>query len=728
MAQLNNNNPGLNNNLSVASPKDNPLDSGTRTDRPTPEPGLTTTEPTLMAQLVIDERPVTYTETSTQVDPFNTVTDTPTSKTTSELRTENQQKTSLEQVRTVTEQQGKLQTPINSGQIGVPPTLNQYSVDPNTTTPYYQIDRSQQQLSVGSGGTINFSGSQLLNTDGTNVFATYDAYLNPNARTGETAFSVGAGVKVTSPTQTEARDIDGNLIKTQAGQQLYRPTALGAREVWRDFVPDQVIPAQRIENSNGVYKIQPNSTAVIDKPNPSQSGRDQSAYTQNVGGVIVRNGDSVSFVPMWNADGHLQQSTTVNAGNNGAEIVQALVPEQPGQDLQLGKQYPVTKNPDGSYSVGQDNKQFSVIAADTHPENFKATTNPDVFAVEDTLANQPNASKNSIFNGVPGTYYDPISGNMINTNDGNDATTIANVNTPEKIIPGQDGYLQVTGGVTVGASLNASLNVGQVENIKTTRTDTYLNQNNQEKTYRDSTTVNGTLRTEQSGSITTTTVDTFNATEQTVLNPDGSLSTNVVDPKKVNSVSNSATDLGPAITSTVDQSIFTSSELIDEQNTSQRTLIDSVIRTDRETELAVVGELKAGAFVQLTLKGTPGTPAADTLAIEAYVATRTDGTGGVGATAELVLNPFGSKTKPGVDAHGNPLYKTKPVLNADGTQKYMTVGGKPAAVNEFDLDQNGNRIPLRIETGESKGPQVYVRGNVDSENGARVEIGGRIRF
>jgi hypothetical protein len=400
------------------------------------------------------------------------------------------------------------------------------------------------------------------------------------------------------------------------------------------------------------------------------------------------------------------------------------VPQQFGQDLQIGSEYPVEILPDGSYAVNQGNEEpFSVISADKNPDNFRITTNPDVYAVEDTIAGKQNTST-TFFNGQVGQYRDPDTGNLISTIDINDARLGNEILVPETVIPGQNPRLKVEGGTTVYGFGKIGFGIGAVEKNTTTTTQTFLNTDTKTDVFMDTTTISGVTETTQSGTITETTVNTINATEATLLSANGSLSTEIRDPNVVSSVSTSASDLGAPVSVNKGEVSSTDSALIDSSIKSQRMLIDEIVTQKREIELAVVGSLTVGAGVQFTLSGTPGTEAANTLSMEAFVMGDTQGTASVGGAVEVVLNPFGSKEKLAYDVVNGkavPMYQTQPVLNPDGSQVFVEKNGQSIALNEFKLDQNGNRIPLKIETGEANGPQFFMRADVTNDFNGKTD-------
>ena len=87
------------------------------------------------------------------------------------------------------------------------------------------------------------------------------------------------------------------------------------------------------------------------------------------------------------------------------------MPQQPGQDLQLGQTYAVNNGPNG-YQIAEGG--FSIISADLQPQNFFEEMS-EVYEVEDTVA-RGNATTD-VFNGQQGVYAHTPGGERMPTVD-----------------------------------------------------------------------------------------------------------------------------------------------------------------------------------------------------------------------------------------------------------------------------------------------------------------------
>lgn len=156
---------------------------------------------------------------------------------------------------------------------------------------------------------------------------------------------------------------------------------------------------------------------------------------------------------------------------------------------------------------------------------------------------------------------------------------------------------------------------------------------------------------------------------------------------------------------------------------------------------AVLGEATVGGVYNFG--NTPWTTAANTLRTELFyrdtVFGRSDRDSETGVRAEVVFHPFGEVKRDAYryDETGNvvPVYQTEPMLDADGNRMMETVRdengeGVELAVNQFVLDEAGDRLIQRVGTGKAKGPGAYLRAeNVfNSSNGVEIEGGIQISF
>ena len=153
----------------------------------------------------------------------------------------------------------------------------------------------------------------------------------------------------------------------------------------------------------------------------------------------------------------------------------------------------------------------------------------------------------------------------------------------------------------------------------------------------------------------------------------------------------------------------------------------------------VRGELALGGV--LNFGNTPWTPAANTLRAELFTQETVFGRSSssdtdLGWRAELMFHPFGEVRREGFqyDEAGElvPLYQTEPVM--ENGQRVVDLLAAPdgttveVPVNRFVLDENGDRIPLKVGTGRSKGPGLYVRVEGDFDDGDETFVDGGLQF
>ncbi|EDX84753.1 hypothetical protein S7335_2450 [Synechococcus sp. PCC 7335] len=110
---------------------------------------------------------------------------------------------------------------------------------------------------------------------------------------------------------------------------------------------------------------------------------------------------------------------------------------------------------------------------------------------------------------------------------------------------------------------------------------------------------------------------------------------------------------------------------------------------------------------------------------------------GVGIRGELVFHPFGEVKQDSyqVDLAGNaiPVYQTEPLLDDSGNPVVEIVTDENGeswaiAVNQFVLDENGDPIPQRVGTDQSKGPGAYLQIENVFGGDDGVEVAGGIRL
>lgn len=154
----------------------------------------------------------------------------------------------------------------------------------------------------------------------------------------------------------------------------------------------------------------------------------------------------------------------------------------------------------------------------------------------------------------------------------------------------------------------------------------------------------------------------------------------------------------------------------------------------------VQGELALGGV--LNFGNTPWSPAANTLRAEVFIRDVIFGRGSgseTGWRAELVAHPFGERQRPAFQydeaGHPVPVYRTLPVLATDNQPLIETLtddSGATAtvAVNQFFLDETGDRLPQTAGTGLPIGPGFYLRLEdlFSGDDGTRLHGGIRFDF
>lgn len=572
--------------------------------------------------------------------------------------------------------------------------------------------------------------------------------FDPTVGDNEAGLTATAGItQFFTRTHRVATDILGVAIVNPDpdGPLLVEPTGLFNNQRWVGYVPatpSRVVQGDPILPVNGIVNLSADQAVVIAPPNSQQVGPGNAAYTDNVGGLLLERPDgSLSFVPQWTKNGYAQEPIALGAGEV-SRIIYALVPQQPGQALQLGQTYAVTPGADG-YRVTDGN--FRVISADRQPQNFDQEM-ADVYAVEDTLPSG-NAA-NTLFNGIQGAYAEVPGGALIPTIDVTQSAEadarVGNALIPQETIlgaVGQRAYVQTTraGGLYIGGALTGGIG------------------NQRDTVFRTTTTVDRAV----SGLLTRRTINTF-STPLTQITSSG---TEVTETRRTTGAA--AFDInsdGELINVTFvpqgePELIGTSSREVPRTTTVRRgdeALTDSM--TEETIELTDVrilsvdqgpttveedsypnlsparGELALGGV--FNFGNTPWTAAANTLRAELFTRNTVFGRGGgfdTGLRAEMVFHPFGEVQRDAYqyDVAGNAVavYQTEPMLDASGQQmmEVLTSADKAVdvAVNQFAVDESGDRLLQQVGTGRSRGPGVYLRAeDVLDDNDSAIFAGG----
>lgn len=567
------------------------------------------------------------------------------------------------------------------------------------------------------------------------------ATVDPFADDNEAGLTVSVGVtQFLHSTHADATDMLGNPIVNPDpdGPRLVRPTGLINNTRIVGYVPDspgETIPGEQLSSIAGIFDLPQDRAVIIASSDPALVGRGDSAYTDNVGGLIIEwNDGRAEFIPQWNRTGFVERSLTLEAGQ-ARQVIYALVAQQEGQALQLDQAYALSASNDG-YFIADGG--FRVISALHHPENFTLEM-AEVYAVEDTLPGRNAATEE--FNGIRGLYAETVGGELVSTVDNDnpsaaDARVGNQLATEDVELPGEEGQMgyhstTVAGGLYVRGSL--TLGLGNQRDVITRTTSTF---NTPVETITEQTTID-TFHTPQS------LVETFSG--DTVMRVTETLQqtgTAAFDVSSTGLLNNLNVNLGAPETVgeeieliSVEPQLLGSEILIGDEflfNSAvqndvteihgESTLVDRQVEIDTDTYpnfSPLLGEIALGSI--LNFGNTPWTPAANTLRGELFGRGVVLGQGSdsdIGLRAELIFNPFGEEQRPAYsyDSEGNlvALYKTEPLLDESGEAQYQTLedaNGEiiEVAVNQFVYDENGDRIQETVGTGQALGPGIFLR-------------------
>jgi hypothetical protein len=569
--------------------------------------------------------------------------------------------------------------------------------------------------------------------------------FNPFVDDNEAGFSGTLGLtQFLSRTHRQATDVFGNPIENPDldGTRPLEPTGLFNNRRMVGYVPGGVLRDEPILSSDGVFELPPEQKIVIDPPNAQAVGRGDSAYTDNVGGLLIEsaNGD-FTFVPQWNDEGYVEEAMELEAGEAN-RIIYAMVPQQAGQNLRLSQSYAVEESASG-YRIKEGG--FTIIAADRAPDNFYQE-DTEIYTVEDTLASGQNAST-ALFNGIRGVYVETPGGDRIPTVDPN-IPEEADARVGNELFPkviGQRPYSRTTvaAGLYLGGSLTGgignqrdtvlrttSLSEIQTDEQRTlTTTNTFITPVEQV----NSTAVERTSTVQREGQATFQ-VNSNGLLEQVNFNP--------TTPDQV--ISTNSRDLGT--TSTVRRNEETLRDSVTQASTnvldSRRTLLeqDSVLSSNSYANATPVsGEIALGGV--LNFGNTPWTPAANLIRAELFARDTVFGRSADGSEAgwraELVFHPFGEMRRDGYqyDEEGNvvALYQTEPKLDSSGRQLMDVLTAPDGSevempVSQFVEDESGERVVQQVGTGRPKGPGVYVRVEDAWDDGDSAMVDGGVQY
>ena len=601
------------------------------------------------------------------------------------------------------------------------------------------------QVRAGSDGIGATGQLRPLNSspNAAPTLLTGDAVFDPFADDNEAGFGLSVGItQFLSRTHRNATDAFGAPIISPDGSRLLEPTGVFNNRRLVGYVPPRLDESAQgaIESNNGIYDLPSDRGVVIAAPDPQRVGLGNAAYLENVGGLIIEQASGeLVFVPQWTEEGYEQDEITLAAGE-AVRIIYALVPQQNGQNLRLGQVYEVENSTDG-YRIADGG--FIVIAADQYPENFYQESN-EVYTVEDTLPTINNVSTPT-FNGVRGVYLEADRTELLPTVDP-DLPAEADARVGTLLSPlgiGQLAYARTTraGGFYLGGSLTSGIG-----NQRDTTREIFATTDIETDSRRIVETIN-------TFSAPVTEVTSTDTEVTTTTRRDGIASFEIGEFGRLSQLSFDSENEGEIVTSNRDLGSSTDSVL------GEEALIDSVTQTRTETlgteiiEQDITTNDSSDSFAtaaplrgELALGGvynfgnTPWTPAANTLRAEIFardtVIGRTRDGGEVGLRAELTFYPFGERRREGFqyDEAGQlvAMYETEPLMEG-GEQVMDTLTGPDGTVVEvpvyqFVLDENGDRIPLRVGTGRSRGPGVYLRVEDAFDDNESVAFDGGLQF
>ncbi len=574
--------------------------------------------------------------------------------------------------------------------------------------------------------------------------------FDPTVSDNEAGLTTTLGLtQFLNATHRTARDMFGNEIvaKGADGATLLEPTGLFTNRRMVGYVPSkegETVLGTRIVSADGIFELPVDRSVMISPPDPQQVGRGNAAYTDNVGGLLIESSaGTLEFVPQWTARGYAQAPITLAAGE-AQRIIYALVPQQPGQALQLGQRY-LVNNQDG-YRIVEGN--FTVIAADQQPQNFLQES-VEVYAVEDTLPGRNAVT--DLFNGLQGVYVQEAGGDRTPTVDlafpGEADARLGNRLFPitaTTFEPGQRAYSKTTvaAGVYIGGSFTTG--IGNQQDTLTLLTATMAQETD---IIRTRTTIN-TFATPltQMDSVLVETIETTtqNGTAAFGINARGELDNVSFADSEIVSMDTRSRVLERNRQLQVGEEFLVTSDITEtmQQMEPRFTLVEQDISNKKESyaNLAPLrGEVALGGV--LNFGNTPWSAAANTMRAELFARDNIIGRNSdaeTGWRAEAVFHPFGERQREafGYDEAGSnlvPIYQTTPVLDGEGnwlTETIVDSNGRTAdvRVNQFVLDEGGNAIAQTTGTGQPQGPGLYLRVEDVFSDDEGVVFSGGIQF
>ncbi len=575
---------------------------------------------------------------------------------------------------------------------------------------------------------------------------TGDVRFNPFVGDNEAGFTTGLGItQFFNRTHRVAKDVFGNEIVNPDpdGPRLLEPAGLFNNRRWVGYVPstpNQTALGPQIFPTNGIFELPGDQAVEITRP-ATATGRGNAAYVNNVGGLLLEDAaGNLTFVPQWTAAGFAAEPIVLEAGE-ATRAIYALVPQQSGQALQLGERYAVVDGPD-SYQIADGG--FTVISADRQPDNFVAET-AEVYAVEDTLP--VGNTITDLFNGIRGVYVEAPGGEPVPTVDVTVAdevdARVGNALFPLDTVVGSEGqgaYARTTrsfgfyiGGLLTGGIGNQKDRVSRTTSSRELVTNEIRTQGTIDTFMTPRSQVDSVI-TEISENTTGVGMAFFTINERGEI-----AEARFVEDTR--STQTSTRELARETQIERGEEELVSSTPFERTEVTERRFVETDSETTEDTDSyanfsSVQGELSLGGV--MNFGNTPWSPAANTVRAELFtrdaVFGRSSRGNETGWRTEVVFHPFGEVHKEAYqyDTLGNAvaLYKTEPVLDSSGSQLLDSItlaDGETATVpvNQFVVDEFGDRVAETVGTGRAKGPGVYLRlEDIFSDNDGVVIAGG----
>ncbi|MEL6469897.1 MAG: hypothetical protein AAFQ74_09230 [Cyanobacteria bacterium J06623_4] len=619
---------------------------------------------------------------------------------------------------------------------------------------YHRYARNSQLRAGSDGATLSGQLAPLFsNPKRPPTLVSGDLTFNPTVGDNEAGLTATLGVsQFFTPTHRIATNMLGEtVVGPDEGPALLEPTGWGSNRRLVGYVPPSPGTANRsdlLTVVEGIVDIPVDQSVEIAPADPQKVGLGNAAYANNVGGLLIERADrTFSFVPQWTVGGYAQ-SAIVLAPGEARRVIYALVPQPPAEALKVGERYEVNRTETG-YQIAKGG--LPVIAADQQPQNFRQVVE-ETYAVEDTLASESANAVTELFNGIQGIYAEVFGGDRIPTVDlhlnsevdawvGNQLFAME----PAASDPGQPAFARTTraGGFYLGGRLTVGIGNQRdtirqttatmevvADEIKTIRT---LNQFETALTQID------TISTETTETVQDTGTAFFDFTNN------GELTNLRYVANQVISRDKTTTELDRSSRIVRGEEVLVDTVVTEEIQASDAEIVsmDEATTTDTDTYPNVSplqGELALGMVYNFG--NTPWTAAANTVRTELFTRAMAFGqrsNASVGWRAEATFHPFGEVQREAYhyDSAGNvvPLYRTEPVLDAEGKQLTETVtlpdgSSQAVAVNQFLTDEDGVRFTQSVGTGRPKGPGLYLRLEdiLDDEESPVLSAGLQITF